>query len=284
MLPSPHDLKYFREAAAVLNMSRAAERLGISQPSLSLAIQRIEEILGEKIFYRSKRGLKLTQAGTQLLSHTNLLINTWEKVRSRAIASENEIQGRYVIGCHTSVALYTLSGFLPEVLNNQPLLEICLFHDLSRKITEAVISSNVDIGIVVNPVKHPDLIITKLAHDDVAFWVSKSERPTSESNNRLIYDPDLIQSQTLLKKAAKAGLQISRLIETRSLEVVAELTATGAGVGILPTRVANRASRPLRKIEGLPVFRDEICLVFRAEAKSIAAVKYLNMQIRKSFS
>jgi DNA-binding transcriptional LysR family regulator len=284
MMPSPHDLKYFREAAAALNMSRAAERLGISQPSLSLAVQRIEELLGEKVFYRSKRGLKLTQPGSQLLSHTNLLINAWDNVKSKAIASSKKIQGRYVIGCHTSVALYSLSGFLPEVLKEQQNLEICLIHDLSRKITEAVVSSTVDIGIVVNPIKHPDLIITKLADDDVTFWVLKGERQISESKVSLIYDPDLIQSQTLLKKVTKAGLQISRLIETRSLEVVAELTAAGAGVGILPTRVANRAREPLRRIQELPIFRDEICLIFRSETKSIAAIKYLTAHIKKSFS
>lgn len=55
MVPSPDDLKYFLEAASALNFSRASERLGISQPSLSLAIRRVEESLGETIFLRSKK-------------------------------------------------------------------------------------------------------------------------------------------------------------------------------------------------------------------------------------
>ena len=63
MTMSPNDLKYFREAASTLNISRAAERLGISQPSLSLSVQRIEESLGAKVFFRSKRGLAMTQSG-----------------------------------------------------------------------------------------------------------------------------------------------------------------------------------------------------------------------------
>jgi DNA-binding transcriptional LysR family regulator len=158
MTPSPHDLKYFREAAATLNMSRASERLGISQPSLSLAIQRIEDSVGDKVFYRSRRGLVLTQAGKQLLTHTNFLLDAWSQVKSKALASSQLIQGRYIIGCHASVALYSLGTFLPKVLHDHPTLEIKLEHDLSRKITESVISSAVDIGIVVNPVKHPDLI------------------------------------------------------------------------------------------------------------------------------
>ena len=283
MMPSPYDLKYFRETATTLNMSRAAERLGISQPSLSLAIQRVEDSLGEKVFFRSKRGLVLTQAGKQLLSHANSLLDAWNQVKAKALASTRQIQGRFVIGCHASVALYSLGEFLPRVMAEHPSLEVKLVHDLSRKITEAVISSTVDIGIVVNPVKHPDLVISKIADDDVAFWAPKGGRAVSMENATLIYDPDLIQSQTLLKKALKAGIRADRAIETRSLEVVAELTATGCGIGILPTRVATRASKPLRRITEAPVFRDELCVVVRAEAKGVAAIRYLTAAIKAPF-
>jgi DNA-binding transcriptional LysR family regulator len=284
MMPSPHDLKYFREAASTLNMSRAAERLGISQPSLSLAMQRIEESLGAKVFFRSKRGLALTQAGKQLLSHTNSLLDAWNQVKSQALASSQEIQGRYVIGCHASVALYSLGGFLPKVLRDHPMLDIKLVHDLSRKITESVISSAVDIGIVVNPVKHPDLIITKLANDDVTLWRSQSLSDLNMSDLPFIVDPDLIQSQAVLKKAAKIGMRTERAIETKSLEVAADLTAHGCGIGILPTRVAERAVKPLQKIKMAPTYRDEICMIIRSEAKNIAAIRYLVGSIKLSFS
>jgi DNA-binding transcriptional LysR family regulator len=283
MMPSPYDLNYFRETALTLNMSRAAERLGIAQPSLSLAIQRIEDSLGEKVFFRSKRGLTLTQPGKQLLNHTNHLIHTWNEVKSRAIASAQQIQGRFVIGCHTSVALYSLSHFLPKALQDQTGLEVKLVHDLSRKITEAVISSIIDVGIVVNPVKHQDLIITKLATDDVTFWVADGPKNTTHQADVLIYDPDLIQTQALLKKTKKAGITTSRTIETKSLEVVSDLTAHGCGIGILPTRVAQNAKRPLRKITQSPVFRDEICLVIRSETRSVAAIKYLSDAIKTAF-
>ena len=282
MMPSPFDLKYFREAATTLNVSRAAERLGISQPSLSLAIQRVEDALGEKVFFRSKRGLTLTPSGKQLLSQTNILIDAWNDVRTKAIASSREIQGRYMIGCHTSVALFSLSGFLPRVFDEQPLLEVQLVHDLSRKIVEGVVSAVIDIGIVVNPVRHPDLIIAKLADDDVAFWQTKTPRQSDATRAVLIYDPGMIQAQTLLGKAAKHGFVPKRLVETKSLELAADLTAHGAGVGVLPTRVAQQARKPLQRIEGLPVFRDEICVVIRKDMKNVAAVRYLVAQIKAS--
>src|SRR3569832_169837 len=133
MVPSPADLTYFVEVANTLNVSRAAERLGISQPSLSLALQRLEHAVGAPLLNRSKRGVTLTQAGKQLLQHARYLLETWDSVRAGALASVRDIQGSYTIGCHPSVALSLLSRFLPQLLRDHPKLDIRLRHDLSRK-------------------------------------------------------------------------------------------------------------------------------------------------------
>lgn len=60
MMPSPADLSYFIEVGNVLNLSRAAERLGISQPSLTLSIQRLEHSVGTALLIRSNKGVTLT--------------------------------------------------------------------------------------------------------------------------------------------------------------------------------------------------------------------------------
>src|ERR1051326_3508750 len=150
MVPSPADLSYFIEISQTLNISRAAERLGISQPSLSLAIRRLEDSVGAALFTRSKRGVHLTPAGKQLLVHAKALLQSWAEVKGGARASIHEVQGDYIIGCPQSVALSSLSGFLPQLMKQYPRLEIKLRHDLSRKIAEDVISSQVDVGIAVN--------------------------------------------------------------------------------------------------------------------------------------
>ena len=282
---SPTDLTYFIEIAATENVSRAAERLAISQPSLSQAILRIEHEIGEAVFIRHKRGMTLTPAGKELLIHARGLIETWNTIRTKSVASMQEVRGRYVIGCHPSVALYSLSGFLPNALKKHPQLEIQLTHDLSRRITEGVISSRIDVGIVVNPVRHPDLIIQKIADDEVTFWQSqKRAKETSASKTEvLICDPDLSQSQALLKNLKGVPFEFTRTLTSGSLEVVADLTASGTGVGILPTRVAGLARVPLVRVKGAPVFRDEICIIRRVETKKVAAVEYLCKEIAQSF-
>lgn len=284
MIASPADIAYFIEIATTLNISRASERLGVSQPSLSLAIRRLETSIGTELLIRSKRGVTLTKAGMQLLAHARQLNEAWDNIRSRTLASAHEVRGVYTIGCHASVGLTALGHVLPALMAENAALDIRLRHDLSRKIAEDVISMKVDIGIVVNPVAHPDLMIHRLCRDEICFWHTgraKTKACDIEGNEAvLICDPDLAQSQNLMGKLKKAGISFARTIQSDNLEVIAELTAKGAGIGILPGQVAVRASAKLKKLEALPLFHDEHCLIYRVENKKIKSMQTIAGAIR----
>ena len=161
MLPPADEITYFIETLQTGSVSRAAERLGLSQPALSQALKRFEERLGTQLLIRSKSGVQPTQAGKQLALRARGLLRDWDMLRTEALRSSQEITGRFTLGCHVSVARYTLTHFLPQLLAKHPLLEIRLEHDLSRRISERVISCEIDFGIVVNPVGHPDLVFTE---------------------------------------------------------------------------------------------------------------------------
>ncbi|MBX9839683.1 MAG: LysR family transcriptional regulator [Silvanigrellaceae bacterium] len=285
MISSPSDLCYFIEVASTLNISRAAERAGISQPSLSLAMQRLEESIGTALLTRNKSGVTLTQAGKQLLAHSKHLLQIWDKVKDQALATVNEIQGSYSIGCHPSIALYSLGNFLPNLMEQHKQLNIKLIHALSRKIVEGVISSSIDIGIVVNPIHHPDLVIRKICEDEITFWSSNSARDIEKINSNdaiLLCDPELLQVQSVLKKMSKIGIKFKRVIPSSSLEVIAMLTSSGCGVGILPSRVA--ALIKSKKLENFPSFQDEICLLFRVENKNVRTIQAISKAITASMS
>lgn len=283
MMPSSSDLTYFIEVAQTLNLSRAAERIGISQPSLTLAIQRLEDSVGTPLLFRSKKGVLLTQAGKQLLAQARELLQQWEKVRSRTLASSEEIQGSYTLGAHPSIALYTFPHFFAELMEDYPNLEIKLRHDLSRKIVEQVIQMEVDLGVVVNPVPHPDLVIKKLCTDEVTFWKGKGKNASQDLNSDqcvLICNPDLLQAQSLMKRMKNSKFANWRVLETSSLELIAELTSRGAGVGILPSRVAAR-EKTLNAVSGAPIFNDDVCLVYRMEQKGVKALQFIAEKIQE---
>lgn len=286
MLPSAAELNYFLEVSSSLNLSRASERLGISQPSLSMAIKRLEQSVGTVLFIRHKHGVSLTQAGKQLVLHARQLLSFWEKTKAKTLASQQEVQGYFTLGCASTIAHYLVSGFLPDLLEIHPKLELHLTHDISRKITEKVINLSIDIGLVVNPFKHPDLIIRKLCNDEVGFWVGEGVRKIQDRHSKhavVLCDPDLMQTQVLLKRMKQTGFIYERMLTMNSLEVVASLTARGCGIGILPTRVANvLCQNQLRRIPDTPVYADEICLIYRNENRNVQAIQTITETI-KSF-
>lgn len=285
MIASPNDLIYFIELSSTLNISRASERIGISQPSLSIAIKRLEQAIGTELFIRSKNGVSLTQAGKRLLSHSKQLLQLWNTIKSESLASHHEIQGSFIIGAHPSVALCSLSKFLPKLLETYPKVDIQLKHDLSRKILEGIVNLSIDIGIIVNPVRHPDLIIRKLYDDKVTFWHSTHLKNVSlhmsSSNVIMIGDPDLIQTQVLLKRFHQEGMKYCRFVASSSLEVIADLIVNGAGIGILPTSVALSVyPKILYPIANMPTYNDEICLVYRHENRNIKAIQVIINSIK----
>lgn len=287
MLPSAAELEYFLEVSASLNLSRASERLGISQPSLSLAIKRLEQTIGTPLFIRHKHGVTLTQAGKQLFLHARQLLQYWDHTKSRALASQQEVQGYFTLGCHSTIAIYMVSKFLPDLLDKYPKLQVHLKHDISRKITEKIINLSIDIGIVVNPLKHPDLIIKKLCEDEVTFWIGEGKRNIQNIYSKeaiILCDPDLTQTQTLLKKAKKFGIVSDRIITTHNLEVIASLTANGCGIGILPGRVAQSLYPDKLKKIPKPVYFDEICLIYRNENRNVRAIQAIGNTIKSLFT
>jgi len=162
MTPSFSDITYFIEVASTLNITRAAGRLGVTQPTLSAAIKRLEATLGIDLLVRSKSGVQLTKAGIEFVTKSRQLLLNWDQIKADVLNTRDAICGEYIIGCHPSVALYSLSGFLPGLISVNRELSIKLVHDLSRKITEKVINFEADFGIVINPIKHPGHLSPKL--------------------------------------------------------------------------------------------------------------------------
>lgn len=275
---SPYDLRCFLEVSRTLNISRAAEKLGMGQPALSQLVRRLESQFGTTLLNRYKTGVRLTAAGLRLSEIGLGALDDWAKLREKTLAAEVQIEGKYTLGCHPSVALYTLKEFVPKLLGKHPALQLSLIHGLSREIAEGVISFRVDFGIVINPVKHPDLIIRELCFDEVGFW-----SVPDTIGDTLIYNPDLIQSQALIRRAQKTlkELKISRTLESSSLEVIADLAASGCGMAVLPARVAKRFG-VLRSLNHLPKYKDKLCLIYRADRRLAAAGIRIIEAIRQS--
>jgi len=272
MLPSATDLHYFLEVSRTLNISRAAERIGISQPTLTQSIRKLEQAVGIPLLLRSRTGVRLTRSGQKLAVQIADLLDKWSSLQREALEDEHELQGRFRLGTHPSVARYTLPVFFKELSRRAPRIEIELVHDLSRNITDALINYRVDIGFVINPVHHPDLVLKKMGEDTVTIFES------SRRSGRLLFgDTELIQTQWVLKSLKQADLDFTSFVPAPNLEVVHRLTAEGVGYGILPSRVAHcEPATTLKKVNSkMPAFKDQLFLGYRKEVMGSRAAKTL---------
>jgi DNA-binding transcriptional LysR family regulator len=267
------DITNFIAASSCATIIQAAKKLEISQPALSESLKRLEKDLGYILFYRSRSGIQLTPTGkifllkalklAQAINHLDILSD-----------DENIFSGRTItIGCHPTVAQYSIPKALAYLKTNAADYKIELRHDLSRNIQAEIQRGHIDIGVVINPTEVPDLVIQKLAVDTVGVWTSK----TSEDFDTIICNLDLFQTQSILKKwKNKPG----KIISTDSLELICRLVDEKVGYGIIPERAVILSGFALKNIKSLPSFKDEICLLYRpefgkdkSEKMTIAALK-----------
>jgi LysR family transcriptional regulator, cell division regulator len=269
MLPNPNDLTFFLEVGKTKNISRAAERLGVTQSALSQGMKRLEGTMGVPLLVRVKTGVHLTRAGEKLFIEGRELLIQWEKIREETLRDDQKISGSYRVGVHEALALYTMPKILPRLLTKYPKLEIELVHNLSRKVTEEVISFKLDFALVVNPIPHPDLVIVELFKDEVSFWQASKVNKLNDWDSEdlvIIYHPEMVQVQDLMAKIRKKKNGLFRSITSNNLHVIRFMAIDGAGVGIVPTRVLGGDLKKVKKVEGLPSYKDRICLVHRVDS------------------
>lgn len=273
MIPTSTELKYFIEVYQTKHVTRASLRLGVTQPTLTQAIKNIELKIGSPLFHRSKQGVHPTKFAVQFYADVMKLKGCWDAIKYDLDKGVNEIEGVFTIGCHQSVAAYVAPPLLKNIDLEHPNLSLRFVHDFSRKIIERIVAYEVDIGFVVNPFKHPDLVFKKIGDDRVAFWRKKL---TPHLPRRIFADGQREEIEKLLGSTFKKHFQGWKIVDTSSLEVVRTLTAEGLGVGVIPERVACADSLDLEIYDRkFPVRPDEIYLVYRKEVMTSKAAKEL---------
>lgn len=230
--PFKREFEYFLVLSRVLNISRAAEEVGIQQAGLSKTLKQLELQLGNALFYRTHRGLKLTPFGNEL--RLNLLESKKSWLRSADEEPEAEVQellGRFKFGMHSSLAIRFAENFFAELCEQHPGIYIELFLDRSAEVVKNVVSTELDLGIVANPLRHPDLVIHELGLGSIKCWT----RFPKNHSKVVYYNPDMIDIARHLRRFSNY-----KLIPVGDYEVIASLLVASQGVGVLPSSVAER--------------------------------------------
>lgn len=269
-----NDIKNFVATSSCRTLMQASQKLEISQPALSESLKRLESDAKTILFYRSRQGIKLTPSGREFLQKCVLLMNAYNELGQMYDANQIFASRSITIGSHPTVAQYCLPKALALIKKQAPDFKVELKHDLSRNIQSEIQNGNIDIGIIINAIKVPDLIVNNLGFDVVAIW--------SKNNNQvdtIICNQNLFQTQSILKKWKHSA---SKIIHTDSLELICRFVNEGIGHGIIPSRAVQLSGYHFYQNKHFPIYKDQIYLVYRPEFGKTLSEKIVIESLKKS--
>lgn len=265
-------LEYFRAVIEHGSLTAAARAIGVSQPTLSGAVRRLEERFETTLLTRSGRGVKATASGEILYEEAERILSTLRRLEARVADLELDDVGQFTVGCYDSLGAYFLPGFMRAFTKAAPRIEIRLANARSSDVRQMVVERRIHFGIVVNPVPHPDLVMVELFDDAVDVMAPTPAATPQEAAERIKASTVLLadrvpQSDTILQRMSLDDVVPARVQRCGELELVKSLTLGGVGIGILPRRVARYGGHAglFRLHPSLPSVPDVIMLLYHVD-------------------
>jgi len=275
-------LRYFVAVAETGGITAAARRLRVSQPAISVALKKLEAQLGTALVLRGPSGVALTPAGTELVRHAHEAFVALHTAEDRIRAMRTSESGRFVIGCYHSFGAFFLPEMLRQLIVDAPGIELSLWEGTSDEVRDAVIDGTVHFGLLVSPRPQPELVLVKLFRDVVGVFapgqLAPRERVAALARGPLYHVERVAISRRVVAALARRKLLPPRVMACGDLELAKSLALSGAGVAVLPLRVAiyNTPEGALRIVDpALPMEVDTAYLAFRADLSRTRAVSRL---------
>jgi DNA-binding transcriptional LysR family regulator len=262
-------LRYFVAIAEEGSFLRAAARLHLSQPPLSVQIKALEDELGVSLLARSNRGVTLTAAGAVFLEETRALLLRWEHAKTKAQQAGHDDVGMISIGFVSIAALGILPPALKSFRAKFPVAEVQL-HELT---TDAQIRElralRLDLGIGLGPVEEPDIAFERLLREELILALPAAHpaaRGDGAINLRTLSQESFIVSprelapglfDLTMSQCRAAGFAPRITQHARQMQTVIGLVSCGMGFALVPASVRNlkrpgvRYRRLLRKGEAI---------------------------------
>ncbi|MBI2320176.1 MAG: LysR family transcriptional regulator [Betaproteobacteria bacterium] len=247
-----YQLRSFAAVAELGHLTRAAERVHVSQPALSAQIKALEEELGVRLFERNPGGMALTRAGERLLEQTEKVLAAAEELKNAAKALRGEIAGRLRIGTVLSPELIRLGEFFGRAMERFPLLELEFHNQVSGEAIEAVRDGSLDGSFYFGDIPHQS--VTGLALREMAYrvtapaaWAERVRQADWEGIAALpwVLTPPISSHNHLVQQMFRShGVAApAKLVEADQEPVVASLVVSGAGVSLMREDVALERER-----------------------------------------
>lgn len=171
-----NQLEYLKELRHQGSFSLAAKKIGVTQPALSLQIQKLEEELGFKLIDRGKRPLALTSEGEVFFQKSVEILKMTEQLRTISLELADEIKGYLKVGIILTLAPYLVPFFIEEMRITYPQLQIEIIEMKTEEIIMDLKMGNLDCGILSTPVETSGVLFEPLFYERFFVYVSEQFR------------------------------------------------------------------------------------------------------------
>jgi DNA-binding transcriptional LysR family regulator len=272
---------YFVAIAEEANFTRAAERIPIAQPAISQQIRRLEAELGEPLFVRDRRAVRLTAAGEALLPHARATLSAAESARQAVAALSGLMTGRLTIGLVQTRPHQRIAHLLGEFRRRHPAIDLAVVEDHTDGLLAALISGQLDAALLGLGPYHqiPGALESLHVADEALVVAVHPEHPLAarpsiplsalREEPLVTLTPGSGLRATIEAAFHAAGFTPRIAAETSDLTLLVDLAAEQVGVAILPQSAPQTG--PLTRLELVrPKLRRSVALAWPATAASPA--------------
>jgi DNA-binding transcriptional LysR family regulator len=278
-------LQAFIQVAAHRSFSRAAEVLQLTQPSITARIQALERELGEEMFERGGRGVRLTDAGTIFLPYAERMLQMLREAKEGVEEVRSVQAGSLRLGSALTISTYVLPRILRTFHSRYPGVEVVVHTGWSEQVLNMLLSDEVQVGLV-RALIHPDVETIGLYTDEVIL-VANPDHPFAAGRQATIEEVGS-QPFILTNRGSsyygiihgffrQAGVVPNVTMELDSMEATKRMVEEGLGIALLP-RVC--LERELKQgllaeiaITNAPAISRQIALIYRKSRKQARTVQ-----------
>jgi LysR family cyn operon transcriptional activator len=285
-------LHYFMAVCEELHFTKAAEKLGISQPTLSQQIRVLEDELGMPLFDRIGKKIVVTEAGSLLFSYATEMLTTLQNVKD-AINDLQELQrGKISVGIMPSDLDYRITQLVIDFHQKFPKVKLRILASID--IMRQVLENEVDIGIGTNVEPDDRLVIIPLRREEYVLTVSQ-EHPLANQTAITIAElkglpmvmyPEGFFGREIVEEAVKKhGFQLHSILETSSVTSIMNLVRANIGATVQPYHLIQQINDPtlcsIRISDGAP--SRSLSIIYRVDRYVSQATTAFIKQIKEYF-
>jgi LysR family hydrogen peroxide-inducible transcriptional activator len=238
-----NELRYIVAVAQEKNFGRAAQRCFISQPALSVAIQKLEEELQTQLFERGKSEITVTPVGARIVEQAHKVLEEAAQIRDIAQAGRNQLSGLFRLGAIYTVAPYLLPDLVPALNALAPDMPLEIEENVTEQLEAALKTGRIDAAIIALPFQPPGIAAEFLYEEPFQVvvpqrhpWARRKSIDPSElaGEHAILLNVGHCFRDQVLESCPELNRGDTPVTRSNSLETIRNMVASGLGISVLP--------------------------------------------------